>query len=91
MTNKEAIVFLSEFQQKHMMYGKAHERCMDISLSLAIKALENEPKKGKWIERNSVSPHCVYFQCNMCGTTKKYTHNFCPNCGADMREVENGS
>ena len=45
------------------------------------------PKRpqGEWIARNNNNPHCSYFQCSVCGIKKKYTHNFCPICGADMR------
>ena len=50
--------------------------------------------RGKWID---VSPaHIKVFRCDQCGeeTTDtcmdKPRVNFCPNCGADMREVDNG-
>lgn len=45
-------------------------------------------KQGEWIERNSNNPHCSYFQCSICGIKKKYTHRFCPNCGAQMNGGE---
>lgn len=52
-----------------------------------------EVKRGKWI----IETHQIYFEvrCSECGI-KSYVHiededtisyaNFCPNCGADMRE-----
>ena len=49
-------------------------------LDLAIKALEQEPKTGHWVD-------C---KCDKCGYAVQpwNTTSFCPNCGADMREVE---
>jgi hypothetical protein len=44
--------------------------------------------RGKWIDEFLGDMMCV---CSICGQkiTKGYfSHNFCPNCGADMREVE---
>lgn len=28
------------------------------------------------------------YKCSICGKEKQYKDNFCPNCGADMREVK---
>ena len=48
------------------------------------------PKKGKWIEE----PNC-WLRCSCCKSHYPHTSingvsgsNYCPNCGADMREVE---
>ncbi len=43
-------------------------------------------KKGKWI-RNKAN---VWDICNRCGDDGSLGWNFCPNCGADMREREEG-
>ena len=29
-----------------------------------------------------------YFSCSVCGKNSDSTHNYCPNCGADMLEGE---
>ena len=64
-----------------------------------------EPKRGEWLERDVIDEpkgkHITQWQsarCSVCGryhTTPylySFTHyNFCPNCGADMREVTNGN
>lgn len=46
-----------------------------------------EPRqKGEWIDdgRDKV----VRWYCSICGRWDRYVYNFCPNCGADMREEE---
>lgn len=63
----------------------------------AIDLLQNAPtieprKKGKWIPQNlnksdgMISIAVYYYpKCSVCGANANYT-NFCPNCGAEMRE-----
>ena len=63
-----------------------HPEYLD-ALNLAIKALEQEPKKGKWeydANKDKSGGHC-----NKCGHFLRYGEktNFCPDCGADNREV----
>lgn len=55
-----------------------------------------EQKKGKWIPQDHNKHHgmistTVYYfpRCSVCGESANYT-NFCPNCGADMREDQDG-
>ena len=50
--------------------------------------IEPQRKKGMWIEHN---PHKwglgIVFECSECGEKIDCEpSNFCPNCGADMRE-----
>lgn len=49
------------------------------------KAPTIEPKRGEWI-----SKHNGYWTCSECGLSFLFyaKGNFCPNCGADMRERE---
>ena len=54
----------------------------------AEPTIEPERKKGWWIEHN---PHKwglgIVFECSECGEKIDCEpSNFCPNCGADMRE-----
>ena len=46
-----------------------------------------EPKRGEWINvSGSWSPNK---KCSVCGeVVHEYNYNFCPYCGADMRERE---
>lgn len=56
--------------------------------------IDAEPiKHGRWIDAHDTSGHC-YQRCSECGTyiedvffANDYYVNYCPNCGADMREV----
>ena len=65
-----------------------------------VKDLVNERPKGKWIHREDMDyldenkVNHIHFMCEKCefvhdfidGHTAQY--NFCPNCGAKMREAE---
>ena len=42
-----------------------------------------EIKRGKWIHNGEI------MYCNRCQYIVMSTRNFCPNCGADMRETNN--
>ena len=53
------------------------------SLNMAIKALEQESRKGHWI----FDGDCLI--CSKCKKAYSFSgSNFCPNCGADMRGEE---
>jgi hypothetical protein len=41
---------------------------------------EKKRPRGKWIIEHD------WVHCFLCGHEQNYTSNFCPNCGADMRE-----
>lgn len=43
-------------------------------------------KKGKWLLIDA--GYYDYVKCSQCGETLVWGKNFCPNCGADMREGE---
>jgi hypothetical protein len=61
--------------------------------TFAIKQLPPiQPKRGRWISADAIFGG-VPFYCSECGENTRDTvmgkprWNFCPNCGADMREV----
>lgn len=63
------------------------------ALSVAIKALEQEPKIGHWIMTEL--PARDAHECSECGGLalvgeygNEQLTDFCPHCGADMSEVE---
>lgn len=60
--------------------------------------LENCPleevKHGEWkVVKSSISPYMNDVVCSECGFKmgSSFGFNFCPHCGADMREVTDGS
>ena len=62
----------------------------DYQRLLMIERLQ--PRKGEWIyyrETGYGNPY-GHYECSLCGDGYGYKTNFCPNCGADMREGEDG-
>ena len=66
------------------------------SLSEYIKDVENldtvkpERPKGKWLTPyGSYSYRLTTYKCSLCGCETDNRSNYCPKCGADMREVKN--
>ena len=54
------------------------------ALEVSLEALQERPK-GRWIECKD-APHLD--ACSECGYILRLYKNFCPNCGAVMRESE---
>lgn len=50
-----------------------------------LPSVTPQSKTGKWIS-NITGRHLSF--CSECGEMGVDYHNFCPSCGADMREVE---
>lgn len=46
------------------------------------RAKAHQPKTGHWITEHFV------WECDKCHWQQKFNTNFCPNCGADMRDKE---
>ena len=57
-------------------------------------SIDIEPKRGEWIEFDTKWGRSLYYCTNCMETSEvptafgKPLYNFCPNCGADMRERE---
>ena len=51
-----------------------------------------ERKRGEWVMKETIirSPYAKNAYCSECLEETSFHHNFCPNCGADMREVVHG-
>ena len=55
----------------------------------AIPAADVRPvMRGKWEYDGQTAKFGNPFRCTRCHEENNDTYNFCPNCGADMREVE---
>lgn len=97
MTKEEAIKKLNAIK-KYLTAGNPiwDVREIDEALNMAIKALEElpkrrkevkrwkrkalqaEPKHGKWIK------HEEYDECSLCHELIIFGSHYCPNCGAKM-------
>lgn len=51
-------------------------------LDMAVKALEQEPKRGYWLDAREEDP--CWFICSECKTMVDADYNYCPHCGAKM-------
>lgn len=45
-----------------------------------------ERKKGKWIEKWNGHFKTNVPRCSLCSNASPFKYNYCPTCGADMRE-----
>lgn len=81
MTNEEARIHLK------MCNDYCVVPCIEAT-ELAIKALENEPKKGVWEFGGSCFSTTSY-RCPFCKSKSLERTKFCSECGADMREADN--
>ena len=85
MTNKEAI---NHGKEQLEIFGGEHKEFIE----LAIKALEQKQKVGKWIktyEPNDAEPF-ILWECSECQNTERGRRRskYCPNCGAKMEVDE---
>ena len=87
MTREEAIKTIEN--AKHFAYDGIYEEAFD----MAIKALEQEPRKGHWISRwyaghdlhFHVCSECnEEFSCDMETGISIDNYRYCPNCGCRM-------
>lgn len=86
--NKETGQVVELFKESNKELSKAAERVKALPAADVV-----ERKKGKWIKSNIPNEKYV---CSECGGACWYydckgkvaKSNFCPNCGADMREVD---
>lgn len=62
-------------------WADAYRECAD----MVYEQPTIERKKGKWIDKsNGIEGAWNY--CSVCGEQAIDLYDFCPNCGADMRE-----
>ena len=58
----------------------------------ALPPVTPERPKGKWIQTkddcDGVNFYDFSFECSKCGKEQSFKSNYCPNCGAYMREGE---
>ena len=101
ISRQAAIDRLTEYGNGRAVFISVGEAIIRIEQLPPAQPEQPEPKRGEWLERDVIDEpkgkHITQWQsarCSVCGryhTTPylySFTHyNFCPNCGADMREV----
>lgn len=85
MTREEAVFYIKGLQKTYASMDKKVAEAVEV----AIKALEQDQKQGKWIEREDPNGD-IYYDCSECGesfvliegTPSENLYNYCPNCGS---------
>lgn len=91
MTREEAIRIFQRWidRDSELQYADREENTE--LYKIAIKALEEQPKTGHW-KRVSIDKYVqhamAFYRCSECDNDIIGEHNYCPNCGAKMQEVE---
>lgn len=79
-------------------YVNGCKRSMCEDAAAAIEALQAQlPKRGEWLPYE-FNTNGTWHKCSVCGVAYQYkdapnsgwwiNHNYCPNCGAKMTEVQ---
>lgn len=90
MTREEAI----EILQGAIKKPNTKDGYLGQAIDMAIKALEQEPKTGHWIEQIDHEENCRTLICSNCDRPALHDgdsiwkHKFCPHCGARMIEPQ---
>ena len=82
MTNEDAIEIIETFRLIFDSPEVENKEVLLGAIDKAIEALKNQRPHGKWWLDS------VGFYCSECKIHPDYSSNYCPNCGADMREAE---
>ena len=100
MTREEAKqIIITEYCKNRAFCELYLEDCKEDECEIyhALKALEAEPKQGRWIIEGKLPYRAWILQvkCSECDYRTitdgiKHRYNFCPNCGVKMDEVRNG-
>ena len=91
MTREEAISWLKELTWHEGEDVPIYDTDVE-AINMAIKALEQQPRKGHWIMTSDYLTTAYgsidYVTCSCCGEDSLEEGDFCPNCGAKMDEEE---
>ena len=89
MTKKEVISNLKDIKKIIYEVFPVTEEDKELSLDLAIKALEGRPR-GEW-EKPFEMNGKTYHKCTNCHISSELIliNKYCPNCGANMKGTKN--
>lgn len=84
MTREEAKTALGD--RNNLLWGmsKEEQKYYSEALDMAISALSEN--KGEWISHYDEDAKEGWYECSCCHSERAFNTNFCPDCGADMRE-----
>lgn len=93
MTRKEAIGRIQEHIRIHSK-KEPFTPYLDKAFDMAIEALKEQRPHGEWLShydycnKHGYMPSglITFWWCNQCEQGVEHPTNFCPKCGADMRE-----
>ena len=92
------IIRFDELKPKHelIIIKSAMEKMADeiVKALVNLPSVEPERKTGHWIKHyDDLFPEESTIECSECHNHQDITidDSYCPNCGADMREVQSGS
>ena len=81
-----------EWLMKNSINDREEEESRQIGIWIDSFPSAEPRKKGKWIKKEPTIKelHGCYYECSRCHkfSLPFQKLNFCPNCGADMREGE---
>lgn len=85
MTIEDAIKHINGVRLFLLAMNKPVDEYMT-ALDMAVKALEEHPKTGQWIERRNRATGHYESVCSVCGAEESSIYNlYCGNCGAEMQ------
>ena len=81
LIDREALINAVEDLYEYAELGEA------LDVIKAAPTVEERPH-GKWISRGNIGGaiNCGR-SCSLCGKVVEFSENYCPGCGADMREA----
>lgn len=89
MKSEESIEILEAV--KFILDNKDYSDRVEEAINMAIETLKEQRPHGEWVEKCWNDPRFVDYECSVCKRSiMNGRPNFCPNCGADMRQKEGG-
>ena len=74
-------------EESPMTYKDKQLLELNKAITIRIKQLPSASPKGRWIDITKCGGASLW-KCSECGELFLEDFYYCPNCGADMREVE---
>ena len=86
ISRQAAIKAIEDLQDCYNGFSDTYDKACIIGVIEEVPPIE-PVKHGQW-KHHQYGNTAGYYECDMCGKINSYESNYCPNCGADMREVE---